>query len=172
MVRIPWRRTGFLGVLENGQAHRVLALAAHVLLEPGDGLHVVVEDLGPGLQDDVDRLGPAVEVGGEHFDRGPGALADGQDALAEVLGAAVGQVVAGDGGDDDVPQAQAMAGLGQSVGLVEGDGLGMPAIDRTEAARAGADVAQDHERGGSPGPAFRAIRASGTFADRLEPELG
>ena len=48
---------GLLGVLEDRQADGVLALAADVLLEPGDGLQVVVEDLGLGRQDDVDRVG-------------------------------------------------------------------------------------------------------------------
>ena len=54
----------------------------------------------------VDRVGAAVEVGREDLDRRAGACANGQDALAEVLGAAVGKVVAGDGGDHDVPQAE------------------------------------------------------------------
>ena len=112
-------------------------------------------------EDDVDRPARvAVEVGRQDLDRRPGPAPDGQDAPAEVLGAAVGQVVAGHRRDHDVPQAEPGAGLGQPVGLVERDGLGMAALDRAEAARAGADLAQDHERRRPPGPAFRAVRAA------------
>ena len=44
-------------MLEHREADLVLALAPDVLLEPGDGLEVVVEDLGTGCEDDVDQLG-------------------------------------------------------------------------------------------------------------------
>ena len=157
-----------LGEFEDAQAHGVLALAADGLLEAGDGLQVVVEDLGLGREDDLDRLGAAVEVGGQHLDRRPGPGADGQDAAAEVVGAAVGQVVAGHRGDHDVLQAEPGARLGQAVGLVEGHGLGHAALDGAEAARPGADLAQDHERRGPAGPALRAVRAPRALADRLQ----
>ena len=44
-------------VLEHREADRILALAPDVLLEPGDGLEVVVEHLGSGREDDVDQFG-------------------------------------------------------------------------------------------------------------------
>ena len=56
-------------------------------------------------------------------------------------------------------------------GSSSGDGLGPSALDRAEAAGAGADVAQDHERRRPPGPALGAIRAAGALADRLQPQL-
>src|SRR5258706_7167938 len=40
---------------------------------------------------------------------------------------------------------------------------------RAEAARAGADVAQDHERRGPPAPAVEDIRALRLFANRVQP---
>ena len=58
------------------QADVVLALAPDLLLEPGDGLEVVVEDLGAGREDDVDAIGAAVEIGREHLDGRTGSLAD------------------------------------------------------------------------------------------------
>ena len=79
----------------------------------------------------------AVEVGGQDLDRRAGPRADGQDAAAEVLGAAVGQVVAGHRGDDDVLQAEPGAGLGQAVGLVEGDGLGLAPLARRRTRKGG-----------------------------------
>ena len=105
-----------LGVLEDREADAVLALAADVLLEPGDRLEVVVEDLGPGREDDVDRVGCGRRSRGSGpRSVAPVRLADRQDAAPEVLGTAVGEVVAGDRGDHDVPQPEPVAGLGQAV---------------------------------------------------------
>src|SRR5690606_14181781 len=148
---------GLLGVLQDPEADGVLALAPDVSLKPGDGLQVVVEDLGGGGQDGVDGSGVAIEVGGEDLGDGSGAPPDGEDATPDVAGAAVGQVVPGDGSDDDVLQAQSGAGLGQAVGLVDRGGLGLPPGDGAEAAGAGADLAEDHERGGLAGPALRPV---------------
>ena len=78
-----------LDVLEHREADLVLALPPHVLLQPGDGLEVVVEHIGPGVENDVDQLASPVEVGREHLDRRAGPLAHCQHAAAEVLGAAV-----------------------------------------------------------------------------------
>ena len=79
----------------------------------------------------------AVEVGGEDLDRRAGPGADGQDALAEVLGAAVGEIVARHGRDDDVAQAEPGAGLGEAVGLVDRDGLGLASLARRRSRKAG-----------------------------------
>ena len=142
-----------------------------MLLQPGDGLEVMVEHLGRGGEDDVDQLAAPVEIGREHLDRGTGSPAHGQDALAEVFGAAVGKVVARDGGDDHVAQSQPVARFGQALGLVEGDLLGLPALDRAKAAGPRADVSQDHERRRAAGPALRAVRATRTLADGLQAQL-
>ncbi len=70
---------------------------------------------GLGGEHRIDGRPVAEKVGREHFDGGSGPLADGQDAAAEVVGAAIGQVVAGHGGDDDVFQPQPKRGLGDAV---------------------------------------------------------
>ncbi len=115
------------------------------------------------------RVVSAVEVGRQDFDRRAGRLADGQDATPEVLRAAVGEVVAGDGRDDDVSQAEPRAGFGEAFGFVVRDGLRMSALHRAEAARAGADVAEHHERRRAAGPALRAVGAAAALADRFKP---
>ena len=53
----------------------------------------------------------------------PGTFADSQDATAEVIGAAVGQVVAGHRGDDHMLQAQAGHGFGHPGRLIVLPGL-------------------------------------------------
>ena len=49
LVRVVGARG--LHVVEHLEADVILALAADLLLEPGDGLDVVIEDLGAGGED-------------------------------------------------------------------------------------------------------------------------
>ena len=88
--------------------------------------------------------------------------------LHVVLGAAVGQVVAGDAGHHDVLQAQADHGLGHAARLVGIRRL-RPALGhaaKTAGPRTG--VAQDHERGRLLGVAFHAIGTFRMIADGLQ----
>ena len=124
-------------MLEDLQADGVLALAADVLLEPGDRLQVVVEDLGRGREDESIAAVSPSKSGVSTSIVAPVRRADRQDAAAEVVGAAVGQVVAGDRRDHDVLQPEPGAGLGQAVGLVGGDGLGLAARARRRSRRGG-----------------------------------
>ncbi len=84
---------------------------------------------------------------------------------------AVGQIVAGDGGDHHVSQAQAGGGFGDTIGFVELEGFGLPFRHGAKAAGARADVAQDHERGGFLRPAFQAVGALGAFADSFQMQI-
>ena len=115
-------------MVQDRQADGVLAFPADVLLEPGDGFEVVVEDLGLAGEDDIDGVGVAVEVGGQDLDGGSGPLPDGQDAAAEVVGAAVGEVVAGDGGDDDVLQAEPGQASARRSGSSRATASGLPRL--------------------------------------------
>ena len=119
-VKVSGRRS--LAWARTAEADLVPTLATDLLLESGDGLDVVVEDLGTRLEDAVDQVLAAVEIRGQHLDGRPGPPAHGLDAAREMVRAAVGQVVAGHGGDDDVPEPQPLASLGKSFGLVQLDG--------------------------------------------------
>ena len=67
----------------------------------GDGLDVVVQHVGPRREDRAQRALVAAAVRDEHLDLGVRpAGPDGLDGGGERAGAAVGQIVAGDGGDD------------------------------------------------------------------------
>ena len=85
--------------------------------------------------------------------------------------AAVGEVVAGDGGDDDVLEFEALRGGGDAGGFVGFEGEGFRGGDGAEAAGARAAVAGDHEGGGAAAPAFPMVRALGAFADGVEVEV-
>ena len=81
-------------------------------------LDVVVEDVRPGVEDGLDAVPPGVEIGHEHLDGGVGqAAADRRDTAGEMTGALVRKIVAGDGGDHDVPQAELRGGLDEALGL-------------------------------------------------------
>src|SRR5204862_717488 len=97
--------------------------------------------------------------------------ADGKDAAAKVVGAAVVEVIACHGGDDNVLEPESQGGLGDAFGFIVLECLGCAARYGTKAARAGADVAQDHEGCGAPGVALGPVWAAGVLAHRLETQL-
>src|SRR5207245_1389938 len=100
-----------------------------------------------------------------------GARADGDDAAAEVIGAAVVEIVTGHGSDHHVLEPQPQRSLGDALRLIVLEGLGRATRDRTEAAWPGADVAQDHEGRSSPRVAFRPVRAAGVLTHRFQAQL-
>ena len=101
-----------------------------------------------------------------------GALAaDRADGLGDVLGAAVREVVAVDGGDDDVVEAELLHRHGDAAGLEDVERVGPAGGDVAEGAAAGADLAHDHHGGVALGPALADVGAAGLLADRDQPVL-
>ena len=111
----------------------------------------------------------ALEVGDEDLDQHGGAPPpDGPDRRGPVRGAAIGQIVARDGGEDDFAQAALVDRRGDFVRFA---GVGRPhgqLVDVAEAAAAGAAVAQDHDGGAPARPAMPLVGAAGRFADGME----
>lgn len=85
--------------------------------------------------------------------------------------AAVGQIVAGDGGDDHVLEAKFMGGLAHASGLVQVQRPGLARRDVAKGAVAGADMAHNQKRGRTLGIALEHIRAFGVAADRVQTEI-
>ena len=162
-----------LGSGEEFERPRIDALAAaDVTIEPRHRFGVVVEDVGRRLHDPLDRAGLAEEIGHEHLDDGPRGLSDRHDRALKVLGAAVGQVVAGDARDHDVGEAEPAGRLRHPLGLVDLECLRLALRHRAEPAGPRADVAENHERGRALRPALEPVGALGRGADRLEAEFG
>jgi len=158
-----------LGVAKDGAGALVAGLDADGFLEAFDGLEVVVEDVGLGVEDDVDVGGVAFEVGREDLDGGPGvAVADGANGGGPDAGAAVGKLVAGDAGDDAVAKIHFRDGVGDAGGFAEVEFGRAAGGDRAEVAGARADVAEDHHGGGAAGPAFAEVGALRALADGME----
>ena len=165
----PYSSAYDLRPLEHAERPVPAGALADRLLEPADGLEVVVEDVRPGLHHRAQRRLGAVEVGDQDLDAHAGAsVAELADRGRERAGAAVGQVVAGDRGDDDVLEAHLRDGLGDPARLVVVEPGGLAGLDRAEAAGPGADVAQDHDRGRALVPAVPDVGAAGLLADRVE----
>ncbi len=160
------------GFFEHGEGALVLGAGADERGEALDGFDVVVEDVRAGVHAELEGPVAVVEVGDEDFDddvRVGGA--DGFDGEFEVFGSAVTEVVAGDGGDDDVAEFHAGGGLCDALGFVGLERVGFGGFDGAESAGAGAFFTGDHEGCGAVAPAFPAVRALGFLADGDEVEV-
>ena len=116
--------------------------------------------------------GVALAVGDQHLDPGRRTdRADRFDGGGEAGGAAVGEVVAGDAGDHRVLEPEGRDRVGDPPRLVGVEREWPARVDETEAARAGAPIAQDHERRGVVGPALVDVRAARFLAHGVEIEL-
>src|SRR5207247_4702965 len=89
----------------------------------------------------------------------------------ENRGAAVGEIVPIDRCDDHVTEIQCVDGAGHAHRLHFVDRARPPMGDGTIRARARADVAENHERGGAVMPALADVRTLRLFADRVQVEV-
>ena len=107
----------------------------------------------------------AAEIGNKDFDFGIWAgFADGFDAVGEVLGAAITQVVTVDGSNHDIAQVHGLDGFGQVFRLIRIQHIGAAMANIAERAAAGTNIAHDHECGRTLGKAFADIRTRCFFA--------
>jgi hypothetical protein len=132
----------------------------------------VVVDVGLRLEHLADRRLSALEVGHQHLDRGLGAARlDLPDRLGERPRSEVGQIIAVDGGEDDVLQPHRRRRLRDALRL-RGIELRRPAMGHgAVGAVPSTDVAQDHEGRGAVLPALADVRAVRFLADRVEVEV-
>ena len=148
--------------------------AAHPRVQAAHGLDVVVEDLGPRCEHGRERLllGPE-EVRREDLDlrRGQFPLQR-ADRRGVVAGAAVGEVVAVDGRDDDVGEPHLRGGLGEPERLERiGRPVGLAGVHVAVPARPRAGVPEDLEGRRPAAPALADVRAARLLADRVQAPL-
>ena len=140
-------------------------------MQPAHRLDVVVEDLGPRGEHDLQRLLlDAEEVGRQHLHRRVRQLAlQRPDRRRVVAGAAVGQVVPVDRRDDHVLELHLGGGVREPQRLQRIRRLFGPArVDVAVAARPGARVAEDLEGRRAAAPALGDVRAARLLADRVQ----
>ena len=111
------------------------------------------------------------EVGREHFDGSAGSRADSENCFVEVFRAAIGQIIASNGGDHNVFQSQAKCGFSNPRRFVALERLRFTSRHGAEPARASAHVAEDHEGGRFLRVALHAVRAFGVIANSFQSQL-
>ena len=113
-----------------------------------------------------------VEIRDKHFD-GCGGIegSDSFNSLAEMLGAAVGEIVSGNGGDDDVFEFKAASGFGDAGGFIGFESERASGGDGAEAAGAGATIAGNHEGCGALAPTLPMVGTLSTFANRVKSKV-
>ena len=158
-----------LGVRKDFERAVVAGALADRLLEPLNGLQVVVQDVRPGLHDCPQRLVAAIEVRDQDLDAHSRTLASKRaDSFGKDVGATVREVVASHARHDHVLEAHLCDRLGDSTWLV----LvvpGRPArLDGAEATGPRADVAENHDRGGALLPALPDVGTVGFLAHRVQ----
>ena len=99
------------------------------------------------------------------------ARADLADRLGEDRRAAVGHVIPIDRCDDDVCEIERGDRMGDTRGLCRVDRVRTPMANRAVAARARADITEDHEGRGAVRPALADVGAARFFADGVKIEI-
>src|SRR5690349_411398 len=142
---------------------------ADALEDARHGLDVVRQHLGAAVEDLLEQLGDAVEVGDEVLDAGAGVeLVDLANRLGVEPRATVGHVVAGDAGDRGVAQLHLLDGLRDAARLVTIDRVGLAGVDLAEVAATRALLPADEERGLAVLPALEDVGTTGLLTDRVE----
>ena len=89
----------------------------------------MVEDVGPRRDDDLERAGLAQEVRRQHLDRRAGLRRRmARITAAKWRGAAIGEIVAVDRGDDDMAQPELLDRDGRVLRLLGSSAPGMPVL--------------------------------------------
>src|SRR3989441_594999 len=163
-------RVAPLELLQQRERVPVIPAGPCLFIEARYRLQVVIHDVGWCGREDLERaVQAAAEIGNQNFDgRARTVLPDGTDAIDEVLGAAVAQVVAIHAGDHYVAKRELGDRFRQVAGLVR-IRRERPAVRHiAEGAAPRADVAEDHEGGGALAEALGDVRAGRLFADRVQ----
>jgi hypothetical protein len=88
-----------------------------------------------------------------------------------MIGSTVTKIITGYGRDHDVSQAQPVGSLRQPNRFIRFQGSRPAALHRAKPARAGADIAEDHEGRRFLRITLHAVGAFGVFANRLQPKF-
>ena len=129
----------------------------------------MVENVGPGVHHDAQRLFQSLKVGNQHFHAASGhASADFGDRVGEDARATDVVVVAIDAGDDRKLQPQFLHRFGDPARLFKIDRLRAAFRYGAEAAAPGAQIAQQHEGRGAMVPALADVGTMRRLADGVQ----
>ncbi len=142
---------------------------AHAQIARRHRFQIVIEHVGFCRRHHFERAVLAQEIRRQDLDGGGrAARADRADGLREMLGAAVGEVVAIHRGDHEMGEPQLEGRFGDVLRLIGVERAGHAGLDVAERAGAGAGVAHDHEGRVLLVPALADIRTARLLAHRDE----
>ena len=128
-------------------------------------LHVVVEHVGFGLDDNLERAILAQEIGRQNFNRGAGRLCtNGGDGLGEMLSPAIIKVVTVYRGDDNMAQRQFCHSRADIFRFMRIKKVRPSGSHVAESASTGADRSEDHHGRMFLRPAFADVGTSRLLA--------
>jgi len=163
----------FFRASEHLQRRPILRPRAHHRREPLYRLHIVIVNVGTGIEHSLNAGIIGMKIRDEHFDdNGRIHFLDRSDHAGEMMGAAVFQIIASDGRDHDMFQFHSHDRFGHALRLVFLQGKRFRGCHRAKSTRACATVPRDHERGCALAPAFPAVRALRAFADGVQSQIG
>lgn len=122
----------------------------------------MIEDVGTAFEDMSKRIEIAPKIGSQYFDGRPGYRGlDCPNGGVEVSCAAIRKIIAGNGGDDNMPKPKFGGGRGNPTRFFGVQGAQASGAHAAKPTIARADFAHDHEGCGSLAIAFTAIGAFG-----------
>ena len=157
---------------EHREAPRIARRGSHRPLQARNRLDVVVQDVGPCVEDEPERgvISPAVRDQDLHG-RARAAAPNGFDGRCDGTCTAVGEVVTRHTGDHRMGEPHPLDGLRDSFRLCGVERQRVPRVDQAEPARAGAASTVHHEGCRPVGPALEDVRTARLLADGDEPGI-
>jgi len=163
------REAAAFGVAQHGPAAVVTGLHANGLLEPFHRFHVVIKNIGLRVENHIDVVRFAFEIGNENFDRGVRvAMTNSADRRCPDAGAAIGEFVAGHACDDAMAKVHRRDGFSDSCRFAEIELRGTAGLNRAEITGTRADISENHQGRGTARPTLAQVRALRALADGVE----
>ncbi len=158
-----------LGVAQHAAATIIARLHANRFLQTLNGFNVVVKNIRSGIEHEIDLIKVSLEVWHEHLNRAVRIFMLGRaNGGGPDAGAAVGEVVAGDGGNHAMFESHFRDGISHAGRFPEVEFGGPAGLNRAEIAGTGADITQNHDRSGAARPAFPDVGALSALAYRMQ----
>ena len=150
----------------------IFRLRPHFVIQPRDGFDVVIQNFRPLIENQLQGIPVAAEIGDEDFDvRAWRLRANLADRFRPHFGAAVFQFVTIDTGDDDMAKLHRCNGMADAPWLIQIECRRPARRDVAKTAASRADIAKNHQRCGARRPAFAHVGAFGALANRVKPLL-
>jgi hypothetical protein len=151
------------------QGPLIAGLNPQCFLQPFNRFQIVVQNFGLRLQDDIQIFPITFQVRDQGLDGAAGYYnLDLLNTFGHNFRATVWQIVTGNHGQNGMTEIHFFYGGCYPLRFLRINEAGTSDLYTAKSATAGADIAEQHECGGTTGPAFPQIRTTGTFTYRMQ----